>query len=68
MVYLAVNKDKSEVISQEELRRDFKSKRWFSFRHYSDGKYYPAQIELPKGAIKKLIGKELTWKDKQVKI
>lgn len=67
MTWVAVNKDGTELISQEPLKRDFVSKRWFSFRLYADGKYYPSYIELPKGSIKKLIGRELTWKDESVK-
>lgn len=68
MAWLAVNKDGSEIISQERLNKDFVSKRWVSYRLYSDGKYYPAIIYLPKGTIKKIIGRELNWKDEPVEI
>lgn len=68
MAWLAVNKDGTEIISQERLKKDFVSKRWFSHRIYSDGKYYSAMINLPNGTIKKLLGYELTWKDNPVKI
>ena len=33
MANVAVNKDGTEIISKEELKRDFTTKRWFSFRY-----------------------------------
>lgn len=68
MAWLAVNKDGTEIISKEELHRDFAQKCWFSYRIYVDGKYYPAWISLPCGTIEKIIGRKLTWKDKSVEI
>lgn len=68
MAWLAVNKDGTEIISNENLRKDFVSKRWFSYRYYADGKYYPSYVEMPKGSIEKLIGRKLVWKDKPVEL
>lgn len=68
MAWVAVNKDGTEIISQELLKKDFVSKRWFSHRIYSDGKYYSAIIQLPNGSINKLIGRNLSWKDEPVEL
>lgn len=35
---------------------------------YREGSFTDKPIELPRGSIKKLIGKELTWKDEPVEI
>lgn len=67
MVYLAVNKNGTEIISQELPHRNFLLKNWYSCRRSADGRDYPSHIILPKGTIKKLTGKDMTWKDKYIK-
>ena len=60
MVYLAVNKDCSEVVSNKQLKRfgDY----WVD--SYYEGKWNDNHVtELPKGSIEKLIGRKLTWED-----
>lgn len=44
---------------------DEKIEYWEGFR---DGSFKDKPIELPKGTIKKLIGKDLTWEDDPVEI
>lgn len=58
-VYLAVDDDSSEWIYENPPIRgeDCNGKCWIN-----DGEDDPL-IRLPKGTIKKLIGKELTWND-----
>lgn len=91
MIWLAVNKDGTEIISECELRRfidklhetnrmdyscrcvDFENPNphWTPKLKVEDtpkfGKLI-AILKLPKGTIKKLIGRELTWDDEPVKI
>ena len=57
MAWLAVDKDGDEYVYDSEPLRDDTL-----FTNY--GKY----VELPKGSIKKLIGKPLTWDDEPVEI
>lgn len=74
MAWLAVNKNMSECIFKNKPKRfnnyifvdevyHSKEDVWGTknFSHYSD-------IYLPKGSIKKLIGRELTWEDEPVEI
>lgn len=71
MAYLAVDKDGTECIfSKLPIRRTTNeygekiqkpSCKWGYIGIISDEQQY---VELPQGSIKKLIGKELTWKDK----
>lgn len=87
-MWLAVNKDGSEVCSRNELFRHHeaatelvkrfgegyehclkKEDHWcddFSNGHYSVPRFWG--VVLPKGTIKKLIGRELTWSDEPIKI
>ena len=63
MVYLAVNKDGSEVVSNTRIKR---------FKNYWVDEFFEHEFDtidvvfLPKGSIKKLIGRELTWEDNPV--
>ena len=63
MVYLAVNKDDSEVISNTRIKR---------FKDYWVDEFFEHEFDtidvvfLPKGSIKKLIGRKLTWEDNPV--
>ena len=64
MAWVAVDYDGTEWISENEPIRDspgyFEPPQFWSF--YSD------KIPLPKGSIKKLIGKELSWNDEPVEL
>lgn len=64
MPYLAVNKDGVEAVFRfKPIRDNF-------FRVWKPSEKYPfdALVELPKGTIKKIIGRELTWEDEPVKL
>lgn len=41
---------------------------WDNFEFDPDGNPIDYTIELPKGTIKKLIGRDLTWEDEPVEI
>ncbi|MBD5173823.1 MAG: fructan hydrolase [Bacteroidales bacterium] len=62
MAYLAVDKDGAEWIYDASPTRRKKTEEW-SCEWPEDG-----QIELPKGSIAKLIGRELTWEDEPVEL
>lgn len=68
MAWLAVNKDGTELISPFLPNRDLEDLVWDCFRENAAGWYDNYGIELPKGTIQKIIGRELTWDDKPVKI
>ena len=63
MVYLAVNKDGSEVVSNTRIKR---------FKDYWVDEFFEHEFDtidvvfLPKGSIKKLIGREVSWEDNPV--
>ena len=61
MAYLAVNKHGDEVIFRSEPTRE--TSYWEIFDYYSEPDY---GVELPKGTIYKLIGRDLTWDDEPV--
>ncbi|MEG1008262.1 MAG: fructan hydrolase [Clostridia bacterium] len=63
-MWLAVNKDGQEVIMDNKPER-FNNK-WKSLVFIGPG-YYDTSMILPKGTIKKLTGKELTWDDEPLK-
>ena len=62
MAWLAVDKDSTENIYNIEPIRDLQVDRWDIA---TDDSWW---IELPKGTIKKIIGKTLTWQDVPIKI
>lgn len=77
MAQVGVNKDGTEVIGKYLSRgnEDFGSvyetnkiegKIWFSIYNDPDWGMQNIAIPLPKGTIKKLIGRELTWEDEAV--
>lgn len=86
MAFLAVNKNGTEIIAENEPYRVDKKgnsmnnyfghkKRPFSdmcewIDTYDDSDEGPqeVQIEVPKGTIKKLIGKDLKWEDNPVNL
>ena len=59
MIWVAVDKNGNEVIFE------FKPYRWNDFFWVEDTGDY---IDLPKGTIKKLIGKDLDWNDEPVEL
>lgn len=59
MAYVAVDKDGSEWIFHYEPDRDARTPIWLNGCNY---------VELPKGSIAKLIGRELTWDDKPLEL
>ena len=77
MAWVAVNKNSTEGIFKFKPRRipvsslfyNFicKSEFWSDVNSIEEGND-DTEIELPKGTIKKLIGRELTWKDEPVEL
>lgn len=79
MVQVAVNRDGSEVIGDDLFRAIEQSDMiqisdkingefWASTIPHPDWGLLNISLILPKGSIKKLIGKELTWNDEPVKL
>ncbi len=67
MAFVAVDKDGSEnLFDQVKPYRDRSLGCWFPY-YDKDGETHP-WIELPKGSIRKLIGRELTWLDEPVEL
>lgn len=66
MSWLCVNKDGTEIISLFQPVRD--SDEWNCCSENAGGWYDNYGIELPKGTIKKFIGRDLTWEDESVEI
>jgi len=72
MAWLAVDKDKEEVICENELHRAYTFhegivKSEYEFWQAEDNDDFRT-ISLPKGSIEKLIGKKLTWEDEPVEL
>lgn len=70
MAWLAVNKDGTEWIMPEKPVRG-----WCGHWEYLEEVYIESErgsvsieIELPKGSVHKLLGKELTWDDDPVEL
>jgi hypothetical protein len=63
MTWVAVNKDGSELVFYPRAIRNEILGVWDSYDTYGSG-----EVELPKGSIKKLIGRELTWEDEPVEL
>lgn len=66
MAYLAVDKDGSEWVFNKKPFRNNNGNcnNWYNL----DSCYNKGCVVLPQGAIKKLIGRELTWEDEAVKL
>lgn len=68
MAYLVVDKDGTESIHEKEPMRVADSF-WDTSNDYKDNlERLPCDIFLPKGTIKKIIGKNLTWEDEPFKL
>lgn len=66
MAWLAVDKDNTEIISSVlPLRTEYG---WECCSENCGGWVEDYSIELPKGSIKKLIGKDITWNDEPIRI
>ena len=60
MAWVAVDKDRRECIYQ--FRPKIRNNQFIPLHEYS------MWMTLPKGSIKKLIGRDLTWKDEPVEL
>ena len=67
MAWLAVDKDGEESIFDGEPKRHEKYGVWEYYESY-ESEYINFLIELPKGTIQKMIGRELTWSDNPVEL
>lgn len=65
MAWLAVDRNGDEYIYANEPSR--RGSFWDD-KVYCDYVEFSTDIKLPKGSIKKLIGRNLTWEDEPVKI
>ena len=65
MAYLAVDKDGTERIFNNKPYRDNYLPIWMYSYYVPLG---ATSVELPKGSIRKLIGRELTWEDEPVEL
>lgn len=62
MVWLAVDKDGTEYIYERCMPLRYERDKYWIAGYDKHGDTHPC-IELPKGSIAKLIGRELTWDD-----
>lgn len=65
MAWVAVHKNEKESIFECKPRRI--NNFWADYQFLGEG-YYDSDISLPKGTIKKLIGKDLDWEDNPVEL
>lgn len=65
MAWVAVHEDGKEGIFANKPSRS--EGLWWD-TVYIDYTQYDTEISLPKGSIKKLIGRDLTWEDEPVKL
>lgn len=65
MAWVAVHKNGEESIFDCEPKRTINY--WADEQFLGEG-YYDSDIPLPKGTIKKLTGRELTWEDEPVEL
>lgn len=67
MAWVAVHKNGKECIFSHKPARYKKLDVWYDEQE-EGGIFYDTEISLPKGSIKKLIGKDLTWEDDAVEL
>jgi hypothetical protein len=67
MSWVAVEHGGDEVISDRKPKRDDNFLVWL-YEIYVGYEEIDTTIYLPKGSIKKLIGRELTWEDEPVEL
>lgn len=69
MAWLAVNFDGSETVSPSKPERDFRE--WSCYQKVfveSEVGFECFTLDLPKGSIYKLTGKNMTWNDEPIEI
>lgn len=64
MAWLAVDKDGTETIFTDKPCKVFDDVEYCFYWDSSSGSFIP----IPKGTIKKLIGRDLTWEDNPVEL
>ena len=67
MAWVAVHKNGKEGIFSYKPTRSEKLGVWYDETEYG-GVFYDTEISLPKGSIKKLIGRDLTWSDEPIEL
>lgn len=65
MAYLCVDKDGTNVVFPEKPSRD---RRCWAYYTTIEGELFDFRIDLPKGSIERLIGRQLRWEDEPVLI
>ena len=68
MAWVAVHKNGKEGIFAHIPTRGKELSFWYDEVEDDAGVLYDTEISLPKGTIKKLIGRDLTWSDKPVEL
>ena len=63
MAWVVVHKNRDEGIFKRKPRKTY-----YGYWVDSDEDLEDTEIELPKGSIKKLIGRDLTWEDEPVEL
>ena len=67
MAWVAVHKNEKEGIFRHKPTRDKELSFWYDEAE-EGGVFYDTEISLPKGSIKKLIGRDLDWYDEPVEL
>lgn len=67
MAWVAVYKNGKECVFSHKPRR-YKGLDVWCDEQYEGGIFYDTEIPLPKGSIKKLIGRDLYWSDEPVEL
>ena len=68
MAWVAVDSLNQELIFRNEPFRDIDTDYMITYHGWFDGIRNSWGIELPKGSIKKLIGRDLDWNDEPVEL
>lgn len=66
MAWVAVDKDGNEAIFA--FKPVMNGKYWHDWQITIEMETFDSLIPLPKGSIKKLIGKDLTWEDNPIEL
>lgn len=67
MAWVAVHKNGKEGLFKNKPTRGEELDFWYD-EVDDGGAIYDTEISLPKGSIKKLIGRDLTWEDEPVEL
>lgn len=68
MAWVAVHKNGKEGIFSHKPTRGGELNFWYDEQENDEGVLYDTEISLPKGTIKKLIGRDLDWNDEPVEL